>query len=257
MENKVLETILNHRSVRNYKNKNIEKDKIERIVKAGRQAPFVSQLYSILMTKKGDIPFKAPVLFTICVDFYKMKKIMKKRGWNPVTNDLSILIFGIQDAAYAAQNMVIAAESMGLGTCFLGMVPYKASKIKKEYSLPDKVFPLVGLVMGYPDEDFPVRPRYPVNFVLFEDKYPDLSEKMIENAMKKMDEGYLQQDYYKKLDAQISLNSNKEDTYDYSNYSWTEHISRKWGQWYPCPEKILNEMKKCGFDLNFKNKDGD
>jgi len=249
--NKVIETILSHRSVRKYKDKKVDKKVIKKIVKAGQQAPFVSQLYSILLTTKGKLPFDAALLFTICVDFNKMKKIMKKRDWKPVTNDLSILLFGIQDASYAAQNMVIAAESLGLGTCFLGMVPYKAKKIKDEYNLPDKVFPLVGLVMGYPDENFPTRPRYPINFVLFEEKYPKLDKEVIKEAMDSMDDGYLKQNYYKKLDAKIPLQNEKKDEYDYENYSWTEHISRKWGQWYESPEKLLNQLKKCGFDLDY------
>ncbi|MDD2717741.1 MAG: hypothetical protein PHW04_17780 [Candidatus Wallbacteria bacterium] len=44
----------------------------------------------------------------------------------------------------------------------------------------DRVFPLVQLVMGYPDENPPVRPRYPLNFVLFEGKYPDITDAQLE-----------------------------------------------------------------------------
>ncbi|HMA69494.1 MAG TPA: nitroreductase family protein, partial [Candidatus Mcinerneyibacterium sp.] len=120
--NETIKVLKNHKTIRKYKNKDVSRKKIETIVRAGQQAPFVSQLYSVLYTKKGKIPFEANTYFIICVDFYKMKKIMEERNWEPVTNDLSILIFGIQDAAYMAQNMVVAAESMNLGTCFLGGV---------------------------------------------------------------------------------------------------------------------------------------
>ena len=54
-----------------------------------------------------------------------------------------------------AENMVIAAESLGMGSCFLGMTPYRAERIQKQYQLPKRVFPLVELVMGYPAEEFP------------------------------------------------------------------------------------------------------
>ena len=77
-----------------------------------------------------------------------------------VTNDLSLLLFGIQDAALMAENMVIAAESLGLGSCFLGAAPYIAAEIIKEYKLPQRVFPLVQLAIGYPAENPP--PRRPV-----------------------------------------------------------------------------------------------
>ena len=250
--NPVLQTMLNHKSVRNYQEKMPDEEAIEKIVRAGQQAPFVSQLYSILLARKGDknnIAFGAPLLFTLCVDIHKLKKVMEKRGWELVTNDISLLIFGIQDAAYLGQNMVTAAESLGLGTCFLGGAPYYADKIREEYELPDKVFPLVQLVMGYPAEEKPPRPRYPLDFVLFEDKYPEFSEEQLAEAMEVMDQGYLEQDYYRDLQAKIPLEEETEDEYSYENYSWTEHISRKWGQWHENPREILKQLSRCGFEL--------
>lgn len=247
--NPVLETLLNHKSIRNYKDKSPSDETIETIVRAGQQAPFVSQLYSILLTRKGNLPFGAPLLFTICVDIHKLEKIMNERNWEVETNDLSLLLFGFEDASLMAENMVIAGESMGLGSCFLGETPYYAEKIKEEYELPDKVFPLVQLAMGYPEEDKPTRPRYPLDFTLFEDEYPEFDEDQINRAMDMMDEGYMNQDYYKENDAKIPLQNDKEDEYTYENYSWTEHISRKWGQWHKNPEEILGQFRKCGFEI--------
>ena len=66
---------------------------------------------------------------------------MAKRGWKMVTNDLVLLFFGIQDAALMAENMVIAARSLGLGSCFLGSAMFQADKIAEKYHLPKKVFP--------------------------------------------------------------------------------------------------------------------
>jgi len=250
MSNETIETLMNHRSIREYEDKNLSDEEIEEIVKAGRQAAFVSQMYSVIMERnKKDIPFGAPVLFTICVDINKLEKMMDKRDWDIVTNDVTLLLFGIQDASYMAQNMVIAAESMGLGTCYLGSPIRTARKLKEKYDLPDKVFPLVQLVVGYPAEDPPTRPRYPLNFVLFEDEYPEFSIEMLKEAMREMDEGYLEEDYYRKLDAKISLKGDGSDDYTYEDYSWTEHISRKWGQWYEDLERQKEILEACGFSL--------
>jgi hypothetical protein len=186
-------------------------------------------------------------LFTICVDTHKMALVMERRGWPLVTNPLSMLLFGIQDAALVAENMVIAGESLGLGSCFLGGAPYVAAEIAAEYQLPQGVLPLVGLVMGYPDEDLPPRPRYTLDFVLFEDRYPDFTEEQIAAAMREMDEGYLAQDYYRRLGAKIDLEVDRAETYSYEDYSWTEHISRKWGQWHPSGEAISAQLKARGF----------
>ena len=253
MTNQVIETMLNHKSIRKYKKEMPADDIIQTIVRAGQQAPFAAQMYSILFTRKGHIPFGAPLLFTICADMHKLSLIMKKRNWEVAANDVSQLLFGIEDAMLVAENMVIAGASLGLGSCFLGAAPYAAEKIKNEYNLPDKVFPVVQLTMGYPDEVSQPRPRYPMNFTLFEDKYPTITDEMLNEAMKEMDEGYIAQDYYKALNAKIALESKKEE-YDYNNYSWTEHISRKWGQWHSTVESILEPLKKCGFDLQYKKK---
>ena len=242
--------MLNHKSIRDYTDQKPSDEIIEKIVRSGQQAPFASQLYSVLLSRKGNIQFEAPLLFTICVDFHKMEKIMEKRGWEAITNDISILLMGIQDAALMSENMVIAGASFGLGSCYLGAAPYRAKKIKEEYNLPDRVFPLVQLVMGYPAEEKPPRPRYPMDFVLFEDKYPELDDNKINEAMKVMDEGYLAQDYYEELNGKIPIKDDeKEDKYTYEDYSWTEHISRKWGQRYPDSERILEQLKECGFDV--------
>jgi nitroreductase len=252
MDNLVLKTMLNRRSVRKYTAEQPPDEVINAIVRAGQQAPFASQLYSVLLTRKKKAPFGAPLWFTICVDAYKLQRIMKIRGWDVVSNDLSILFFGIQDAAYMAENMVIAAEGLGLGSCFLGNAFYVADRIAREFKLPKRVLPLVGLVMGYPAEDFLPRPRYPLWFTLFEDEYPEFSDEQVAEAMKVMDDGYLDQGYYRKQKAKIRLETDRPETYTYDNYSWTEHISRKWGQWFESPKEILEQLKKRGFAIKEK-----
>ncbi|OGN92116.1 MAG: hypothetical protein A2Y88_13910 [Chloroflexi bacterium RBG_13_48_10] len=249
MSNDVIESMMNRKSIRKYTDEVPSEEVIHTVVRAGQQAPFASQLCSLLLTRKEGIPFRAPLLFTICVDLHRMELIMSKRGWQIVTNDLSLLFFGIQDASLMAENMVNAAESLGMGSCFLGAAPYNAEKIARKYKLPLRVFPLVQLVMGYPAENPPMRPRYPVSFTLFEDEYPKLGDLEIAQAMKQMDEGYLAQNYYRKGKIKIRLERERQETYTYDNYSWTEHISRKWGQWYESPGELLGQLSKRGFKV--------
>jgi nitroreductase len=254
--NQIIQTLLSHRSIRKYTEKTPSDEYVQTIVRAGQQAPFASQYYSILLSRnKNRNPFHAPLLFTICVDSHKFEKIMKKRGWKLVTNDLNLLFFGIQDAAYAAENMVTAARSLGLGSCFLGGAIYRADKIAQEYKLPKRVFPIVQLAMGYAAEDPQPRPRYPLEFTLFEDRYPRLTEKAVDEAMKQMDEGYLKQEYYRRAKAKIPLEGSRRETFTYDNYSWTEHICRKWGQWYPDSRELLNQLTQRGFHVIKKKTD--
>ena len=251
MDNPVLQTLLSHRSVRKYTLQKPTDEVLQTIVRAGQQAPFASQLYSVLLTRK-KAPYGAPLWFTICVDLYKLERFMKIRGWEVVSNDLSMLFFGIQDASLMAENMVIAGESLGLGSCFLGNTPYQAARIRKKYDLPLRVFPLVELIMGYPAEEFPPRPRFPLEYTLFEDRYPEMNDEMVQRAMKVMDDGYLAQGYYVKQKAKIRLENARKETFTYENYSWTEHISRKWGQWLTDPQELLEQLEQCGFRIGEK-----
>jgi nitroreductase len=247
--------MLQRKSVRKYTTQQPTDEVIAAVVRAGQQAPFAAQLYSILLDRKKKHAFGAPLLFTICVDMHKLELILQRRGWQTVSNNLSLLLFGIQDAAYAAENMVTAAESLGMGSCFLGMAPYRATRIQKAYHLPRRVFPLVELVMGYPAEDFPPRPRYPLTYTLFEDRYPEFSDEQIEEAMRAMDEGYLAQGYYRKQRAKIGLEiEGREETFTYDNYSWTEHMGRKWGQWLADPGELLEQLAACGFEIELPEK---
>jgi nitroreductase len=255
ISNPIIDSMINRKSIRKYTEETPTDEVIHLVVRAGQQAPFASQLCSVLLTRKKGIPFGAPLLFTICVDLHRMELIMARGSWRIVTNDLSMLFFGIQDASLMAENMVTAAESLGMGSCFLGVAPYIADKIARKYKLPPRVFPLVQLVMGYPAENPPTRPRYPLRFSLFEDEYPRFSDDEVEQAMKQMDEGYLAQNYYSKGKIMIKLERGREETYTYDNYSWTEHISRKWGQWYESPAELLEQLSKRGFKVFFQEKE--
>ncbi|MBN2460234.1 MAG: nitroreductase family protein [Candidatus Cloacimonetes bacterium] len=248
--NPVINTMIKHKSVRKYKDKVPSDDMIQTIVRAGQQAPFSYQLCSVLLTRnREEIPENAPLLFTFCVDSHRLELVMEHRNWKMIMNDLSLLFFGIIDASLMAENMVIAAASLGLGSCFLGNTPYQAEKIVRRYNLPSRVFPLVQLTVGYPAEELPVRPRFPLDFTLFEDSYPVFGEGEIDEAMRIMDEGYLAQDYYRYYNYMVPLSGKKVEAYNFDNYSWTEHISRKAGQWLRSSHKLLVQLQKCGFKV--------
>lgn len=250
ISNPVIDVIMNRKSIRKYKEEQPSDDVVETIVRAGQQAPFAMQMGSVLLSRKiKRNVFRAPLLFTICVDAYRMEKVMEKRGWKRNASDIYTLLFGIQDAAYMAENMVIAAESLGLGSCYIGTAPFMTEKIRELYELPDRVLPLVMLTMGYPAEDPSVRPRYPMDFHLFEGRYTRFRDDTVSEAMEEMDSGYLGQDYYRKANYVIPLPEGVEENYDFDSYSWTEHISRKLGLRGEDPENLLRNLESCGFSI--------
>ena len=64
-----------------------------------------------------------------------------------------------------------------------------------------------------------------------------------------MDEGYLAQSYYRKDKIMIPLQGDREETFTFDDYSWTEHISRKAGQWLADPKDLLEPLAACGFKV--------
>jgi nitroreductase len=255
-ENEVIRTLMSRKSIRKYKARVPPKDIIDAIVRAGMQAPFASQACSVVLLRdRKRNAFNAPLMFVVCADIHRVELFMRERGWKRKTNDLTMLLFALQDASYMAENMVVAAESLGLGSCYIGHALMIAKTLKKQLKLPDGVFPFVMLAMGYPDENPSVKPRYPLDYVLFEGEYPKLDARRVKAAMKSMDEYYPREGYYRKLKAKIPIQDKKrKDTFTYDNYTWTEHISRKWGQWHQDPDEQLAQLEACGYDIAGRKK---
>ena len=250
IDNPVIKALMAHRSIRRYTDAVPSDEVVATIVRSGQQAPFAYQMGSVLLSRKRERnPFGAPLFFTICVDAHRTELVMAERGWKLASNDLHVLLFGMEDAIMMAQNMVVAAESLGLGTCYIGSAQYRSEAIAKEYNLPERVFPVVGLAAGHPAEDPPVRPRYPLEFTLFEDRYPEFDAASVKQAMQVMDEEYLAQDYYRRAKYMVPLEEGRKEGFTFDNYSWTEHISRKLGQWSASLVELLGQLAARGFNI--------
>ena len=80
-------------------------------------------------------------------------------------------IIATVDTALYAQNMVVAAESVGLGICYIGALRNDPARVTEILDLPQQVYPVFGLCLGYPDQDPEVKPRLPLSVVLKENSY--------------------------------------------------------------------------------------
>jgi hypothetical protein len=130
-----IETLLNHKTIRNYKPDPIANDVLNIILEAGFRASTTGnmQVYSVIVTKDEEkrkelcklhfnqkMVEQAPVLLTFCADFNRFNKWCLQRGAQPgYDNFLSFFTASI-DALLVAQNVAVAAEAYGLGICYLG-----------------------------------------------------------------------------------------------------------------------------------------
>lgn len=187
--NEALETILSHRSVRSYLPVPVPYSAVELAVAAAQSAPSSSNLQAWSVVAIEDPERKerlnavsgaqrqisqAPLLLVWLADLFRPRTIAQG---NSTTADgldyLESFLLGVIDATLAAQNAVVALESVGLGTCYIGAIRNDPETVARELALPDGVFPVFGLTVGYPDSTLPaaVKPRLPQANVLHRERY--------------------------------------------------------------------------------------
>ena len=185
-----MELLKTHHSIRKYKSDEIPADVLADILECGIRSSNTGnmQLYSIIVTKDtakkellSPLHFNqpmvklAPVVLTICIDF---RRFMKWCEVNDAKTDFSNLLWllnGTIDASILAQNICVAAESYGIGICYLGTALYNAPEIANVLKLPSGVVPVTAITMGYPEDMPELTDRLPIEAVVHFEEYSDFS----------------------------------------------------------------------------------
>lgn len=258
--NDVVKAIMSHASIRKFTDQDVPEELIEQIARAGQQAPFTGQMYACIYTKDrakreriakllGPLVTRGPVFMLFCLDFRKLEKFIASKGRQNTATDAMMMFLGIQDVAYFGQNMVLAAESLGLGTVFLGSAPNMYQDFKEIFNLPERVFPVVGMVLGWPAEAPSPRPRIPTEYVLHRDEYRDLTPEDVANALSLMDAGLIREGYYSRMNSKLPKPEAGEDTVDYDRYGWGEHISRKYARRGKFTDQLMADLREAKIEL--------
>lgn len=189
--NEIIKALDQRKSVRVYTEKDISKEDKERILNAALQAPSAGcqLLYTILditdQDKKeclaqlcDDQPFiaKAKMALVFCADCRKWLSFYREAGLTPRKPGTGDLLLAVEDALIAAQNAVTAAESLGIGSCYIGDVMENAEDMKELLKLPEYVYPACMLVFGYPTEQQKERnkpQRFRISDMVYENAYQD------------------------------------------------------------------------------------
>jgi len=199
----MINTILNHRSIRKFKKLEISDEILNSILEAGIRASTTGnmQVYSIIVTKeeslktklwenhfKQEMVMQAPVVLTFCADFNRFNKWCSSRNANPCYDNFLSFYTASIDALLVAQNVALAAEEKGIGICYLGTTTYMAKNLIKVLELPKYVVPVTTIVLGYPDENPGLTDRLPLNGVLHYEKYNDYSIRDIDEIYKEKEQ---------------------------------------------------------------------
>lgn len=191
----MIKEIFEHRSVRRYKPTPVDEKLLERILEAGTRASNTGnmQLYSMIVTTDPEIKrqlapchfgqpmvTEAPVVITFCADVHRFSRWCRQREAEPQYDNFVWFVNGVIDTILASQNVVLAAESEGLGICYLGTTTYNASEIAQVLDLPQGVIPVTTVTMGYPDSMPPLTDRLPLEGVVHREKYRDYTPEEID-----------------------------------------------------------------------------
>ncbi|MGL5380328.1 nitroreductase family protein [Clostridium sp.] len=221
--NKVLEVLKNRSSLRKYKDEKISKDDLDLILEGAMRAPTAGNmmLYSIIkvedyekkltLSKTCDNqPFiaTAPVVLIFLADlqrwfdYYEHSNVREyciKNNKEFETPDEGDLLLAIQDAMAAAQNAVIAAESLGIGSCYIGDIIEHYEIHKELFNLPPWAAPISMLCLGYKEENInnDIKDRFNSKYIVFDEKYNRLSGEDFEEMYKGKEKLVLENNVYK------------------------------------------------------------
>ena len=190
--NEIIASLHARKSVRAYLDRPIPPEAREAILEAACQAPTAGnqQLYTILdITDQAlkdrlavscdNQPFiaSAPLVLIFCADCRKWLSAYREAGQSPRLPGAGDLLLAVTDAAIAAQNAVVAAESLGIGSCYIGDILERKETHQALLNLPEYVVPAAMLVMGYPTAQQQERPkpaRCAMRHIVHENGYRDM-----------------------------------------------------------------------------------
>lgn len=190
--NQVIKQLEARKSVRVFEDREIPAEVKAAILNASCQAPTAGnqQLYTILditdQTIKDKLvdtcdhqPFiaTAKLVLIFCADCRKWYKAFQAAGCEPRNPGVGDLLLAVSDANIAAQNAVTAAESFGIGSCYIGDIMENCEEQRQLLHLPEYVFPAAMLVFGYPTQQQKDRPkprRAEMSHIVHENGYRDM-----------------------------------------------------------------------------------
>jgi FMN reductase (NADPH) len=249
MDNIVISLIKRHRSVRKYLPIPVENAQLETIIEAAQAASTSSdtQAYTVVAVRdkvkrsqlaqftRNAYVAECGVFLIWCADFNRVQIAVEEHQMSQLANDAtSQLLVSSVDTALAAQNAIIAAESLGLGGVFIGGIRNQPREVAELLKLPRLVYPLFGMCLGVPAAYPPPRPRLPLKAILH---YEEYNQDQTRESIHQYDE--IMHRYYQ-------ARSDKKKT------TWTKEMSRYYSQ--PIQPEVPVFLHDQGFKL-IKEKD--
>ncbi|RLA24622.1 MAG: oxygen-insensitive NADPH nitroreductase [Gammaproteobacteria bacterium] len=189
--NEVTNLLKSHRSIRKFTSEPVSDELINEIILCGQAAATSSNIQATTVIRVRDsgkreklaelaggqgYVHRAGAFLVFCADLHRSQIACEMQSGSFSEGMTEHFMIATVDVALMAQNCVVAAESLGLGICYIGGIRNNPQAVSELLDLPDQVYPLFGLCLGYPDQDPDVKPRLPLSVVLKEDSYQDAGD---------------------------------------------------------------------------------
>ena len=234
MSTPTIEQIYQHRSIRAYKSDPIPKSMIEEIVAAGQRASTSSnlQMFSVvvvtdqqkrnqLATYCGDQAHirQAPVFIAWCADLNRLSRVCALRGHDHAYEYVENFLVSAVDVALLMQTATLAAESLGLGMCYIGAIRNQPADVIKLLELPRLVMPISGMTLGWPDDDPIIKPRLSTEAIIHWETYDSSRE---EPMVRHYDHVMAETGIYDGRQVPVPGSPDEMEV-----YGWMEHSARR------------------------------
>ena len=192
-----MQTINTRRSIRRYQDKDVDNTLLTRLIKEAERTQTMGnlQLYSVVVTRSKELKAKlapdhfnqpmvtgAPLVLTFSADYRRTTLWAEQRQATPGYDNPLSFVNSMTDALLFCQTFCNLAEEEGLGCCFLGTTVYQPQSIIDTLQLPELVFPVATITLGWPDENPPLSDRLPVSTIIHEETFHDYSAADIDKA---------------------------------------------------------------------------
>ncbi|HYI65782.1 MAG TPA: oxygen-insensitive NADPH nitroreductase [Candidatus Limnocylindrales bacterium] len=184
--NETVRSITRHRSIRRYRPEPIDEATLDAVLASAQASPTSShkQAYSVIRVADADARRdlavvaddqewveQAPLFLVWCVDLHRIRVALEAIGAPMAHDNVEEFVVGVVDTTLAAAHAFVAAESLGLGGVLIGGLRNDPETVTRLLGLPELVFPLFGMCLGYPSEDPGLKPRLPRGLILHEERY--------------------------------------------------------------------------------------
>lgn len=253
MSTPTIELIYRHGSVRHYKPDPVPTEMVETIVAAAQQSSTSSNLQMMSVVAVTDAEKRnrlaqlcgnqshiaeAPVFMAWCADLHRLHQACEWRGYQQVAEYVENFLLAAADTVIASQTAALAAESLGLGICYIGSIRNNPRAVIELLALPHLVFPVTGMTVGWPSAAPRLRPRLPTKAVLHWDTYC-LDQ---DQALRDYDRAMVETGIYEGRQAPVPGQPEQVE-----DYGWLEHSARRVSQ--PTRTFLRAVLMEQGFEL--------